>query len=345
MIIHCLLYCFTGTRFEKEEGEIIIKLRKIYEGKTLPIILVLTQDLEDEEQKNDELYNSINNLLDEKCDEHLSSKPKSISFIKVLAKEKKISKKFIIPSKGLDILLKYCLEKGEYSSKYAVLSSIKYSAEKKIREDFLKIKNDIMNERERFLKELFQNNQIERIFERIIEKVYMTFSLIKNKDFVNEQSYKLIKLICGQINKLILDKEDKVFRDYFEPKAKNISSILINKQINISKIFDFGLGERIKDLNQFSYEISNILRASYKSESESNAIKNAALLISPKIIDIFMKLFIESYIHELNSDDNKMYIENQINKGFSNELKSKMEGLINELKNSQESQTSTPMSK
>ena len=98
-------------------------------------------------------------------------------------------------------------------------------------------------------------------------------------------------------------------------------------------------------MNQFSYEISNILRASYKSESESNAIKNAALLISPKIIDIFMKLFIESYIHELNSDDNKMYIENQINKGFSNELKSKMEGLINELKNSQESQTSTPMSK
>ena len=213
-LIHCLLYCFTGTRFEKEEEEIIIKLRQTYEGKTLPIILVLTQDLEeDEEQKNDELYNSINNLLDEKCDEHLSSKPKSISFIKVLAKEKKISKKFTIPSKGLDILLKYCLEKGEYSSKYAVLSSIKYSAEKKIREDFLKIKNDIMNERERFLKELFQNNQIERIFERIIEKVYMTFSLIKNKDFVNEQSYKLIKLICGQINKLILDKEDKVFRD------------------------------------------------------------------------------------------------------------------------------------
>ena len=26
-LIHCLLYCFTGTRFEREEGEIIVKER------------------------------------------------------------------------------------------------------------------------------------------------------------------------------------------------------------------------------------------------------------------------------------------------------------------------------
>jgi ATPase subunit of ABC transporter with duplicated ATPase domains len=39
-LIHCLLYCFTGTRFEKEEGEILVKLRKTYEGKNYLKLLI-----------------------------------------------------------------------------------------------------------------------------------------------------------------------------------------------------------------------------------------------------------------------------------------------------------------
>lgn len=143
-LIHCLLYCFTGTRFEREEGEILVKLRQTYEGKKLPIILVLTQDIgeEDEEDGEDgfkQLYESINKIIEEKCEQSLSNSPKSISLIQILAKEKKLSKKITIPPKGLDILIEKCLEKGEYSSKYACLSAIKFSGEKKIREDYLKI--------------------------------------------------------------------------------------------------------------------------------------------------------------------------------------------------------------
>ena len=53
-LIHCLLYCFTGTRVEKEEGEIIAKLRKTYEGKKLSIIIVQTQDMGEEEEGKEE---------------------------------------------------------------------------------------------------------------------------------------------------------------------------------------------------------------------------------------------------------------------------------------------------
>ena len=85
-LIHCLLYCFTGTRFEREEGEILVKLRQTYEGKKLPIILVLTQDIgeEDEEDGEDgfkQLYESINKIIEEKCEQSLSNSPKSISLI------------------------------------------------------------------------------------------------------------------------------------------------------------------------------------------------------------------------------------------------------------------------
>ena len=103
-LIHCLLYCFTGTRFEREEGEILVKLRQTYEGKKLPIIMVLTQDIEDEEEDEEDgfkqLYNSINKIMEEKCGESLSDNVSHITLIKILAKEKKI-KKITIPQKVL----------------------------------------------------------------------------------------------------------------------------------------------------------------------------------------------------------------------------------------------------
>ena len=99
-LIHCLLYCFTGTRFEREEGEILVKLRQTYEGKKLPIILVLTQDIEDDEEDEEDgedgfkqLKDSINKIIEEKCGESLSDNVSRITLIKILAKEKKIGKK------------------------------------------------------------------------------------------------------------------------------------------------------------------------------------------------------------------------------------------------------------
>ena len=112
-LIHCLLYCFTGTRFERDEGEILVKLRKTYEGKKLPIILVLTQDIEeegeddnDEDNKNNEdgnkqLIESINKIIEEKCGETLSDKAKDITLVKVLAKKKNYKKKLLFHQRDL----------------------------------------------------------------------------------------------------------------------------------------------------------------------------------------------------------------------------------------------------
>ena len=113
-LIHCLLYCFWGTRFEREEAEIVAKLRKTYEGKKLSIILVLTQDIDEDEEGVEAFKQSINKIIEEKCDETLSDKVNKISLIQVLAKEKKIQKRFTVPPKGLDLLIQKCFEKGEY---------------------------------------------------------------------------------------------------------------------------------------------------------------------------------------------------------------------------------------
>ena len=339
-LIHCLLYCFTGTRFEREEGEILVKLRQTYEGKKLPIILVLTQDIEDDEDEDGEdsfkqLFESINKIIEEKCGESLSDNVKHITLIKILAKEKKI-KKFIIPPKGLDILIEKCLEKGEYSTKFASFSAIKFSAEKKIKEDFLKIKKEIFTERDRFLDIIFQKSREDKIFEDIIEKVFITFSLLKYRELVTTPSFDIIKIVNKKIIKLILDKEYKIFNDFIEEKANQIARALMDEQTLIGKKYEFGFGDSIKDSNEFSYKISLLLKSKFKATSEINAIKNAAKLLSIKIIDIFMDCFVESYLQEIKTDDNQTFLENSIKGCFSLELKSQINGLIDDLKKYQE---------
>ena len=84
-LIHCLFYCFTGTRFEQDEGEILVKLRKTYEGNKLPIILVYTQSLEDEDdddKENKVFIEDINHILEDKCEENISDSKKVFHLFK-----------------------------------------------------------------------------------------------------------------------------------------------------------------------------------------------------------------------------------------------------------------------
>ena len=339
-LIHCLLYCFTGTRFEREEGEILVKLRKTYEGKKLPIIMVLTQDIEEDEEDEEDgfkqLYDSINKIIEEKCGESLSDNVSHITLIKILAKEKKIGKKITIPPKGLDVLIEKCLEKGEYSSKFASFSAVKFSAEKKIKEDFLKIKKEIFTEKDRFLDVFFQKNTEDKIFEDIIEKVFITFSLLKHRELVTKPSFDIIKNVNMSIIKLILDKEYKIFNNFIEEKANHIATALMDEQSLIGKKYEFGFGDAIKDSNEFSYKMSKLLKSKFKEISKVNAIKNAAKILSLTIIDIFMNCFVESYLREIKNDDNQTFLENSIKGCFPTELKSQIDGLIDDLKKYQE---------
>ena len=229
-LIHCLLYCFTGTRFEREEGEIIVKLRKTYEGNKLPIILVLTQDLNGNDETDDDneddkeekegfkqLYEAINKIIKEKFDESLFDNRESITLIQVLAKNKRVSKHTILP-KGLDILIQKSFEKGEYYSKFACLSAINISLEKKIIEDYERIKEKILNEKDRFLDVIFQKNKNEKIFEEIIERTFITYSLLNYKQFVIESTFDYIKKTNEKIIKLILEKEEIIFKNILKKK-------------------------------------------------------------------------------------------------------------------------------
>ena len=342
-LIHCLFYCFTGSRFEKNEAEILIKLRKTYEGNKLPIILVLTQSLEDEddEEGKEEIkgfIEAINHILEDKCEENISDAKKGISLVQVLAKEKKLSKKVIIPPKGLDILMEKCLQKAEYSSGYACSSAIKFSAEKKIKEDFKNIRNEILTERERILEMLFEKKGLEeKIFEEIIEKIFMPFTLNNIRQHVKQETFEIIKEINKKIIEIILEKEEKNFRNFLEEKAKYVAKELIDAQTTVNKKHDtISFGGHLKDLNEFEYKIIELLKLKFRNCSKIYAIHNAAKILSVIITDVFMNCFVEDYLKEIKSDETKTFLHSTTNNCFSKEFKDKIGGLISDLKQYQE---------
>jgi plasmid rolling circle replication initiator protein Rep len=43
---HCIWYCISGTRFEESEKSVLLKLSQVYNDKTIPIIIVYTQNID-----------------------------------------------------------------------------------------------------------------------------------------------------------------------------------------------------------------------------------------------------------------------------------------------------------
>ena len=143
--IHCILYCTTSNRFFKDELEVILKLREKYDGKKLPIVIVYTRAVKEEDAES--IKNAINNFLKEHG-ETLSDDIFGITFIKVNAREdeiKSIGNVTIFPCFGLSHLMNICFKKGEKSYRFAIKNSLIQIGKKAIQEYLDTISNKILN--------------------------------------------------------------------------------------------------------------------------------------------------------------------------------------------------------
>ena len=85
----------------------------------------------------------------------------------------------------------------------------------------------------RFLDVIFQKNKNEKIFEEIIERTFITYSLLNYKQFVIESIFDYIKKTNEKIIKLILEKEEIIFNKYIEKKVFDIASTLMDEQVSV----------------------------------------------------------------------------------------------------------------
>ena len=94
-LVHCIWYCVESNRFQEAEMDLIQKLKETYQDNKIPIIIVMTQAI------NEERYEGIKQFLE----------TKNYDFVKVLAKGLQIHGGQKIEAFGLDNLVDLTLEK------------------------------------------------------------------------------------------------------------------------------------------------------------------------------------------------------------------------------------------
>ena len=174
--IHCLWYCFTGTRLEGSEIKVLEKMSKIYTMDKLPVIIVYTYAITD--GNIEKVKNYINNELKLNND-----------FIDILAQEDYISinnQTITIHPKNLDKLLEISLEKSMQSINSACFEGKLSEIKSKIQEKFVdlmnKLKKKLEIKVENSLYELNEKSDIKKFFE-VAKK--MIFEIITGFFFLN----------------------------------------------------------------------------------------------------------------------------------------------------------------
>ena len=208
-LIHCIWYCFKSSnlRFEEIEKETVSLLMNQYNDNNLPIIIVITQNFDDEATK--QMIDYI------KKEFHFLNKEMII--MPVVAKEKmQIKKKnqFIIEKEGIDELIKISFEK----SKKAILPAIAKSMEVKIKQAFDenvkikkdKLKNDLKKNVPKILIRVKENNTIENNISKLSTIIKMTLNIIFEKENKNEKENENEENIENQNEENIEQKEEEV---------------------------------------------------------------------------------------------------------------------------------------
>ena len=314
--IHCIWYCVTGERFEESERESLIKLMKIYDDDTLPIVIVYTEayNEEDSEAVSDE----IRNVLKEKI-----NKDKEINICKVVAKNKEIKlggDKYIIEKQGIKELMDISLKKIIL----AVNSACFYSFKNKLKNDNEVEINKINADLKKIIKDktnLFQpRNKISNISQlnrQIINKIIVKLlnpkeivkevkdsisSLFKNfQEFISKECKKHFSEFLGNCSSELFinykrEKRDKSNEEENEEERDIIKNINLNMTFILNEQNNKNNNKNVIDRSGVEDELINKVKVLY----QDFIIKNSSLFIDNKINDELSKLMIDSFNNKIN---------------------------------------------
>ena len=178
--IHCIWYCLTGNRFEEIERDSLIELMKIYHDETLPIIIVYTQCISEDDKE--EMEKAIKNICMEQ--------KRKIDIVTVLAEDKPVGKKKdkqFIPKFGIDDLLKKSFEKIEGAVQSACFHSIREQIKTNYKKKITKIHQKIKNQ----VKEQLNNFSSDISLSDLADKDLKLFELITRTLIFEEEDKKL----------------------------------------------------------------------------------------------------------------------------------------------------------
>ena len=318
--IHIIWYCWTGTRLEESEVNLLKELSQQYSLETLPVIIVYTNAVFKEEVENAKKYIKEDLKLENE-------------FIDVLAKEKKINtkdnKEEIIEAKNLDKLREKSVELAKSAVKSSIFEGVREEIRAKIQENIniliseLKKKIDI--EIKKYIEKMDENTKIVDLYKEmknvILNVLYKYFLLNFNND-INFEETPQIK--CGDIefsfSQQSLDILDDFIIEYFKEvlciyqnNLENFLTKYSKKLANDISIYQIQFNTKNNSLldnifNNIDLELilRNELKEKLNKKAELAALKNSFQFIVEPLIEKIGEYFTELYKQGMNQ---KKFIE------------------------------------
>ena len=342
--IHCIWYCWTGSRLESSEIDLLNKLTQTYTSETLPVIIVYTNAIDPNQIEEAKKY-VLNKL---KCNN---------VFVDVLSKERKIVNGVKIPQRNLDRLREVTIESAKSainSSCYEGLIEDIKSRIKSLVEDLSeKINNKIKNEIKNKISKLKEKNNFEDLYkenENMIRDIFFKY-VYQDPDFK-----------FGEKDQITYDSTSKI-REFVEGYFKETLNIYDkNLEFNLEKWSN----ELAKEIKQFQFEfiknsdikfecpwktdieLKKILKDFiYKNVGEKMqlyCIKNSYRFIASPIIEKFKDFFYNVYIKGLNNKDFISEAKNLTGASFD-KIEEKIKSYHQKLAANSEAPAKTPLDK
>ena len=289
-IVHCILFTITGTRYEDMEITLLQELRKIYKEKNIPIVIIYTQCIEDQD-----FVNEFKQHLNTKLENEISDKPEGIRFIEILAKEKKTRKETYKPY-NISKLLIMCYENFQYSCSIAQKRCLII----KVRDQLYKMIDEKANN--------IQENSVihDNISDTFIKFFVNIFNLIS--------PFKFDVIILTDFIKKAKDITLSYINNLYQNCTKNYIEEMSYKMLDLQNKFlsqntNINLGGCIKSKEDWLEKSKNELNNKIFEEFKIYAFNTIWNKLEPNIIELFIKVLKEKIVLLLEGDECKELFE------------------------------------
>ena len=289
-IVHCILFTITGTRYEDMEITLLQELRKIYKEKNIPIVIIYTQCIEDQD-----FVNEFKQHLNTKLENEISDKPEGIRFIEILAKEKKTRKETYKPY-NISKLLIMCYENFQYSCSIAQKRCLII----KVRDQLYKMIDEKANN--------IQENSVihDNISDTFIKFFVDIFNLIS--------PFKFDVIILTDFIKKAKDITLSYINNLYQNCTKNYIEEMSYKMLDLQNKFlsqntNINLGGCIKSKEDWLEKSKNELNNKIFEEFKIYAFNTIWNKLEPNIIELFIKVLKEKIVLLLEGDECKELFE------------------------------------
>ena len=326
--IHCIWYCWTGSRLEPSEVEILQKLSKQYQSEVLPVIIVYTNAIYPDDTR--EAINYIKNDL--KLDNE---------FIDILAKRRELRGKAAVEPFNLDKLRGRSIElamSAINSSCYEGLSKEIKSLIGEFMDDLGKdLKQSIELEVEEIKSKFNEESKIEDLYKEIIliildifykyiflstqskvsnfEKLEVTFG--KNKYPVSSNCQKFVKAFVIDYFKECLISYEKNLKIILEKYTKELCNEIMAFQLEFNQQNDYLLKFSWTSI-ELEKIMKNYIHDNFAKKAKLAALKNSLTFIVEPLINQFTLFFIQAYKKAMEKPEFKETISQIIKVPFDN---------------------------